>query len=330
MTTLGELVETYLLACGIEGKSPNTIKAYAKSLSLLQRYAAELELPDVVEGLGVQDVYRFLGAVQASGASRSYRHRLHVEIRTFFSWCVRLEFIKANPFLKVPAVAREAILIQPFSPEEILALLKVGDQTQRTSLRNRALILFLLDSGVRVSECVQVHLDDVDWEHQRVRILHGKGRKQRWVGIGDQSTAALRRYVEEIRGREAGALFLSTYSRHQMQPFAVNCLLTRLGRLAGVSHVHPHGFRHTFATWALSSNAREIDVQMLLGHSSIVMTQRYARTYSSEQAIRGHRLFSPVQHLSLSEMDAHPSKDLTSALGVPEAIAHPRPALLVS
>ncbi len=75
-------------------------------------------------------------------------------------------------------------------------------------------------------------------------------------------------------------------------------ILTRLGERAGVLHVYPHRFRHTFATWAIESGAREIDVQMLLGHSDLTMTQRYARTYTSEQAIRAHPQLSPVQRLA--------------------------------
>ncbi len=75
-------------------------------------------------------------------------------------------------------------------------------------------------------------------------------------------------------------------------------LLRRLGTRAGVVGVHPHRFRHTFATWAIESGAREIDVQMLLGHSDLTMTQRYARTYTSEQAVRAHAELSPVNRLT--------------------------------
>lgn len=64
------------------------------------------------------------------------------------------------------------------------------------------------------------------------------------------------------------------------------------------SKVHPHRFRHTFATWAIESGAREIDVQMLLGHSDLTMTHRYARTYTSEPAVRAHSTLRPVSHLS--------------------------------
>ena len=75
-------------------------------------------------------------------------------------------------------------------------------------------------------------------------------------------------------------------------------LRRRLAERVGVKKVFPHRFRHTFATWAIESGAREIDVQMLLGHSDLTMTQRYARAYTSEQAVRAHAALSPVARLN--------------------------------
>ena len=74
-------------------------------------------------------------------------------------------------------------------------------------------------------------------------------------------------------------------------------LLRRLGARVAVKKVFPHRFRHTFATWAIESGAREIDVQMLLGHSDLTLTQRYARADTSEQAVRAHASLSPVARL---------------------------------
>ncbi len=71
-------------------------------------------------------------------------------------------------------------------------------------------------------------------------------------------------------------------------------MLTRLGRRAGVERVHPHRFRHTFATWAIEHEAREIDVQYLLGHSTPTMVRRYSATYNSERAACAHERWSPV------------------------------------
>jgi integrase len=84
-----------------------------------------------------------------------------------------------------------------------------------------------------------------------------------------------------------------------LRPNGLKQMLRRRGSEAGVARVHAHRFRHTFATWAIESDARELDVQYLLGHSCPDMVRRYASTYNSEQAARRHAAFSPAERLSV-------------------------------
>ena len=100
------------------------------------------------------------------------------------------------------------------------------------------------------------------------------------------------------RGTAPGPLFVAArYARlHpgvRLRPNGLKQLLRRLGRAAGVRRVHAHRFRHTFATWAIAHDARELDVQHLLGHSSPEMVRRYSATYGSAQAAERHAAFSP-------------------------------------
>ncbi len=189
----------------------------------------------------------------------------------------------------VPLVKRPQKFQPPFSPAEVRALLDAQDRDTLTGCRNYALILFLLDTGVRASECIGVDLTDVDWEQSRVLIRHGKGEKERCVGLGDVAAVALRGYVQRFRTVDEGELFLTSAGQRMASAGTLEVLLRRLGARVGVKKVFPHRFRHTFATWAIESGAREIDVQMLLGHSDLTMTQRYARAYTSEQAVRPMR-----------------------------------------
>ncbi len=298
MPLLNELAQTYLTACDVEGKARSTIRGYRESLTRLQDVGVRLNFPAEVEAFTVQHVYAFLGALRERGASRAYQHRLHREVKAFFSWCKRFDVITENVFARVPLVKLEQQIVQPFSTDDVRRLLAAINRGVRAGTRNYALVLFLLYTGVRASECVSVRLDDVDWERGRVRVLHGKGQKQRWVGIGEQARAALTDYLL-VRGEAEGQLFLSERSGKGLHSLALNVLFNKLGQQAGVTHVHPHRFRHTFATWAIRSQAREIDVQSLLGHSSLTMVQRYARTYSSEQAVLAHEQFSPVAQLAI-------------------------------
>ena len=227
----------------------------------------------------------------------------------------------------MPLVKLDQQIRPPFSPDEIQRLLGSLDQTDLPGCRNHALILFLLDTGVRVSECVSVRLEDVDWERRRVLVCETKNKHDRWVGFGERTAQAMRDYVERFRGDRSGELFLTSAGEPMASGNTVRVMLRRIAEQLGLEKVHPHRFRHTFATWAIQSGAREIDVQMLLGHSDLAMVQRYSRTYTSEQAVRAHARLSPVGQLE-------PPGDATDAaelLGATESpVADQTPDLLSS
>ena len=129
MPPIDELVQTYLAACSVEGKSVNTIASYRASLTDFRRTGAKLALPGDLAGYTVADVYAFLLDVQGRHASPAYQHRRHREVKAFFSWCKRMDFVQENVFARVPLVRLEQQIIQPFSPEDIQALLDSQDRT---------------------------------------------------------------------------------------------------------------------------------------------------------------------------------------------------------
>jgi len=301
MQTIDDHITTYLAAIEVEGKTAKTRASYANTLRDFRTTGRALGFPDTAEEFTVAHVYAFLSELRRRGASVLYQHRRHREVKTCFSWLKRMGILEVNVFARVPLVKLPLTIKAPFNAAEVQRLLDGQSRETAYGSRNYALLLFLLDSGVRSSECVAVQLDDVDWERGRVFVRHGKGEKQRWVGIGPRTMDALLDYVDRFRGEDAGALFRTNEQADMAGPNTLNVLLRRLGELAKVSGVHPHRFRHTFATWAIESGAREIDVQMLLGHSDLTMTHRYARTYTSEKAVRAHAELSPVNRLPRPE-----------------------------
>jgi site-specific recombinase XerD len=297
MAQIDDTIATYLTAIEVEGKTQNTVLSYRASLEDFRRVGGRLGFPQELEAYSIEHVYRFLGDLKERGASPAYRHRRHREVKTFFSWCRRMDYVADNVFAKVPLVRLEQQIRPPFSPDEIQRLLGSLDRTNLPGCRNHALILFLLDTGVRVSECVSIRLDDVDWERRRVLVRETKNKHDRWVGFGERTAQAMRDYVERFRGDRSGELFLTAAGEPMASGNTVRVILRRIAEQLGLAKVHPHRFRHTFATWAIQSGAREIDVQMLLGHSDLAMVQRYSRTYTSEQAVRAHARLSPVGQL---------------------------------
>jgi integrase/recombinase XerD len=212
--------------------------------------------------------------------------------------------VEQNVFKRVPRIKVGERIKPPFTSDAIHLLLDSQDRESLRGCRNSAIILFLLDAGVRATECISIRLEDVDWERRRVFVRHAKGQKQRWVGIGEVAVSALRDYVERFRGEREGMLFLSSYGEGLTTGNSLRIILRRIGDAVGLQKVHPHRFRHTFATWAIQSGAREIDVQMLLGHSDLTMTQRYSRRRRAEELLtephgRISRRFGPSSVFSI-------------------------------
>ena len=296
MPILEQLIPLYLTACTVEGKTDRTVQSYAETLRQFRRARREFGLPEDVEAFGPAHVYLFMGWVRDRGVSAGTQHRRQREVKAFFSWCRRMDYVEENPFMRVPMVRREQKVVQPFSKDDVTTLLAACNPESYVGSRTRAMILFLLDTGVRSSELVSIELCDVLFEEGRVRVLNGKGRKQRWTAISEVALEALRTYLDDFRGWSEGHLF-QTVDGRPLRNHHMNVMFTRHGLRAGVSQVNPHRFRHTFATWAIRVNARELDVQYLLGHSSPMMVRRYSATYDSEQAAKAHATFSPAMQL---------------------------------
>jgi len=298
---LAALIDLYLLRCQVEGKSPNTTRAYQETLSRFAEVAEHEGFPEDLSELVAAHLYTYLG--RFTHLSLDTRHRYFREVRCFFNWLVVAGYLEGSPFKALRNVRLPQKIVQPFSAEEVGKLLACCDRRKPAGVRDYAILLTLLDSGVRCSELVQLNLADLDLEAGRLRVLHAKGNKQRVVPFAGRCRQALVDYLG-IRGDEPGPLFVATNSGNHtlklgtaLRPNGLKQLLRRLGKEAGLTKVHAHRFRHTFATWAIEQDARELDVQYLLGHSSPDMVRRYASTYNSEQAARRHAMFSPAERL---------------------------------
>ncbi|MSP23395.1 MAG: DUF3387 domain-containing protein [Dehalococcoidia bacterium] len=232
MAQIDDQIATYLQAIEIEGKTVKTIASYANSLAAFRGVGARLGFPDGVSDYEVAHVYAFLGDLRARGASAGYQHRRHREVKTCFSWFKRMGLVQENVFARVPLVKRPQLIKPPFAPEEVQRLLDGQERSTAGGSRNYALILFLLDTGVRASECIALELADIDWERSRAFVRHGKGEKQRWVGFGARTADVLREYFVQFRGEAPGAFFLTSTGRPMTAAGTLEVLLRRLGARA--------------------------------------------------------------------------------------------------
>jgi len=169
---------------------------------------------------------------------------------------------------------------------ELAALIARCSTRAPTGIRNRALLMLLSRSGLRVSEALALRASDISFATHAVRVLHGKGGKATTRGFHPRATDALARWLDvrrRIGGR--GPLFC-TLQGGPLHPQYVRNLLHRLGAAAVIDkRVHPHGLRHTFADELRRSGVDVVTISKLLGHSSVAVTNRYLDHLSNHQAI---------------------------------------------
>ena len=214
----------------------------------------------------------------------------------------RCLLVHAQTRLNLTVRALRSDAAQPFRPAELARLVAACDPATAVGRRDAAVVLLFLDTGIRCAELSALDLADCDLPRGRLLIRHGKGNKQRVVPFARRCRAALEAYLA-VRGRAPGPLVWAVTGPGQLrpgvrlQPNGLKQLLRRRGRAAHVPRCHSHRFRHTFATWAIQQDARELDVQHLLGHAGPEMVRRYTASYRAEDAARRHARFSPADQM---------------------------------
>ena len=292
---LPALIATYLARCAVEGKSPRTIAAYRESLARFHRCLREDGAPLDPDRIRPDHVIAYL--VRFHAHRPDTRHRYFREVRCFCTWLRAAGYTENDPFRGLRNVRLPRTIVPPLAPAEIARLIACCDGATAMGRRDRAILLTLLDTGIRCAEAVQLDLADCALTERRLLVRQGKGGKDRIVPFADRCADALVVYLADRRPAPGPLFVAARYKRLnagvRLRPNGLKQLLRRLGRAAGVPRVHAHRFRHTFATWAIAHDARELDVRHLLGHSSPEMVRRYSATYGSAQAAERHAAFSP-------------------------------------
>jgi len=238
-----------------------------------------------------------------------------ITFKAFFGWATT-EFKIKNPMVDIPGPKYKTAPVTAFSQEDIDAMIKACTYTREsnpvnrhnfvtrrpTAKRDEAMILFLLDTGLRASELCHLKIGEVDMKTGKVIIKHGdeggaKGGKGRTVFIGKSTRRVVWRYLADREDRDdpEAPIFLNRGS-HSYNPNSLRHLIVRLAEKANVKNAHPHKFRHTFAISYLRAGGDVFTLQALLGHSSLDMVRHYAQIAEMDIE-RMHRKASPVDNM---------------------------------
>jgi len=317
--SLRSLVKGFVLTKRTEGKSPRTVEYYEENLRRFLWYADRQSWSDDIRLLTEWQIRDFLGYVATetcrwgltgNGSETSQRNASHSTLRhyfvvlsCFFNWVVREGFLEESPTVRVEVAKSRPKVVVPFSGEEISRMLAVCDYDYEHNAkflgsRNRAIILVLLDTGVRLSELTGMKVADTDNDKGHIRVL-GKGGRERVVRMGKLARKAVWRYLVYRPHRDVQALWLTEEGK-PLYNSGVQSLIKRLKERAGISSDgNTHRFRHTFALSFLRMDRNVFNLQYLLGHSDLDMVRRYTSTLGMEDALRAHEDASPADTLGL-------------------------------
>ena len=288
-------IDAFIDAVWLEdGLAANTLAAYRRDLSA---FAHWLEHPGEHGGqasagqlseAGAGDISAWFAARHEESRPTTANRRL-AALRRFYAWALREHRVQADPCLTLVAAKQPLRVPKTLSEAQVEALLAAPDLKTARGLRDRAMLETLYATGLRVSELVNVKVLDVSLNEGVVRVVQGKGGKDRLVPLGAEAAHWLDQYLREARpelagGRAADAMFL-TARAEAMSRQAFWQLVKKYALLADVrAPLSPHVLRHAFATHLLNHGADLRVVQLLLGHADISTTQIY--THVARERLR--------------------------------------------
>jgi len=280
-----EIQVTFLNMLKVERNfSAHTLKSYHDDLVQFNHFL-EQELLNL-RTFEYKDARNYLSYLYSQNLKRTTVSRKISTLRTFYEFWMTQDETIINPFVQLVHPKKENYLPQFFYEEEMEALFETVAKDTKKGLRDRVILELLYATGIRVSELVNIQLKDIDMSLPGVKVL-GKGNKERFVPFGEFCRQSIEQYLREFKPIQhtKHSFLLVNMNGAPITERGVRYVLNDVvKRTAGVTEIHPHKLRHTFATHLLNQGADLRTVQSLLGHVNLSTTGRY--THVSNQQLR--------------------------------------------
>ena len=276
-----EAIDQFCDACWLEdGLSKNSLSAYRRDLTLFANWLElDSECTKSIYQVVEADLTAYMASKRDDKASTANR-RLTV-FKRFYRYALRQHLVEQDPCLKLRAAKQAQRFPKVLSEEQITTLLNTPDTAEALGLRDRTMLELMYASGLRVSEIVSLKTVALGLNEGVVRVVNGKGGKERLVPFGAEAGEWLRRYLQEARhvlleGKTCQEVFVGRHTGSGLTRQAFWSIIKRYAQLADIKvPLSPHTLRHAFATHLLNHGAELRVVQLLLGHADISTTQIY-------------------------------------------------------
>ncbi len=290
-------LKEYLASLRLEKNlSENTIISYKNDLNTFNSF---LELKNISDPslIRSEHLYVFFKSLYNLGLSSTSAARYHSSLKGFFKFLYSNKYIIENPFDRIESPKINRSLPQVLSVNEVEKILTKPDTNEKLGLRDKAVLEVLYACGLRVSELINLKVHDLFLSEEMIRVF-GKGSKERLVPIGSSAIKWTEEYLKKGRplllnkSKSGGYVFLNQRGS-KLSRMGIWKIVNRYSLEAGIlKEVHPHTFRHSFATHLLEGGADLRAVQEMLGHADISTTQIY--THVDRDYIKQvHKEFHP-------------------------------------
>lgn len=304
---LDAALQAFLLDRQARACTDKTLTHYQYTVGGFLRYLHELAIATPQE-IQPTHIRSFFVHLQERGLKDSTIHAHARGIKAWCNWLVQEGDLHESPMERIamPRVAQR--IPEPFTQDEIRRLLDGCDRQDLLGCRNYAVILTLLDTGLRAAEFCSLGIGDVDMRDGLITVV-GKGRKQRQTVAGAKARAAI---VRMLGWRPDATLHDALWKSYDVNRCSrgsgltvsgLQSVLRLLGQRTGLMPCGPHKFRRTFALWCLRDGMDVHTLRMLMGHSSLAILERYLKLMGQDLT-RAHRQHSPADRLLETSREA--------------------------
>jgi len=264
-----ELINKFKNELNIEGFSEQTIKTYSMYLNIFRNFIKK-DLQEVKS----DDIVNFLSHLKSKkGVSSATLNLILSVLKHFYS-----EFLKTPIELNIKLPKKSNKIPITLTQKEIKELINATNNT-----RNKLIIEFLFSTGVRISECLNMKLTDLDLNEYTGKVISGKGNKDRIIILSKNWVGDYKKYLDEREQNKKSEYLFSNQEGERLSPDTIQKFLKVSAKKAGINKaVSPHKLRHSFATSLLENDVNIRYIQQLLGHANLNTTQIYTKVNTNK------------------------------------------------
>ena len=307
-----ELIKRYELAKRAEGKSPKTVKGYNELLLSFYQYIKEHASDTGISCFTIDTIRQYIIYLQTrpkfqghpftpsrgNGLSvESIRDHIRT-LKAFASWLYVEGYTRENRLVNLKLPKPEELIIKPLNEDETIITLNSIDQKAQVGRRNHTIVLLMLDTGLRAGEVATAQLTNFKPVEGCLKVM-GKDRKERIVPVGMVAQTVVSEYITYVRSKiakpDCSRLFVSE-DGGPISGNAIKFFFSRLAKKSGISRLHAHLCRHTFAINYLLNGGDIYSLKEIPGHKTLEMVNRYLH-FTKAQITARHREFSPMDRI---------------------------------